>query len=133
MAAWAHHHAFMRHHGGLCSPQTPVVPWEASTWGDYIMRMVLRSGSARSPNLPPPPHTHTSQPRRGGAQASNCPSSPLPPLLLYSHGGAQASNWLAKELQPLLDGGMRGKPKGADMRPVLTSCFQQVGQGGGDE
>ena len=84
----------------------------------------------------PPPHTHT--PRSHGAAAprpptARCPLVPPPPLLLYSHGGAQASNWLAKELQPLLDGGMRGKPKGADMRPVLTSCFQQVGQGGGDE
>ena len=100
-------------------------------WFHHANGPLLRLCQKSKP--PPPTHTHTSQPRRGGAQASNCPSSPLPPLLLYSHGGAQASNWLAKELQPLLDGGMRGKPKGADMRPVLTSCFQQVGQGGGDE
>ena len=112
----------MRHHGGLCSPQTPVVPWEASTWGDYIMRMVLRPGHARSPNSAP--HTF-SQPRQRSDFQLLPPTHPS-----RSHGGAQASNWLAKELQPLLDGAMRGKPKGADMRPLLTSCFEQVGKKG---
>ena len=80
MAAWAHHRAFMRRHGDLCSPQqTPGVSGPSHG-------VVPSCEWSSAPALPEvqtsPPHTHThlaaTARRRPGLQLPGVPSSPLP-------------------------------------------------------